>query len=250
MPVTRVSGNIVRDDDITDADIDAANKDGLAAVPSMRTLGVGAQQAAAGNDQRLALSRSSFRHSQLSFGNPRFYVCGQVRASGGTPNSAIPLNTLFFMPFITSPDTSGTFTIRGIGIGNTNAPGATTFNVGIYDSPGANDIRPQNLIAQLGVTSLNTYTPPVTVTGLSIPLAPNQLHWLALVFGGASPTCRTLNTASAHPILGYSASFTTAPSAGIGHTQVFAVGPLPATIAAAGLSPITSNGTPFMLFGV
>lgn len=34
---------------IVDADVNAANKDGLAAVPSLRTLGTGAQQAAAGN---------------------------------------------------------------------------------------------------------------------------------------------------------------------------------------------------------
>lgn len=37
---------------IVDADVAAANKDGLAAVPSLRTLGAGAQQAAAGNDAR------------------------------------------------------------------------------------------------------------------------------------------------------------------------------------------------------
>ena len=39
---------------IVDADVNAANKDGLAATPSLRTLGTGAQQAAAGNDARLA----------------------------------------------------------------------------------------------------------------------------------------------------------------------------------------------------
>lgn len=43
---------------ITDAKVAAANKDGTAATPSMRTLGAGAQQAAAGNDSRLSDSRA------------------------------------------------------------------------------------------------------------------------------------------------------------------------------------------------
>jgi hypothetical protein len=38
---------------VTDAKVAAANKDGLASVPSMRTLGTGAQQAMAGNDPRV-----------------------------------------------------------------------------------------------------------------------------------------------------------------------------------------------------
>jgi hypothetical protein len=43
---------------ITDAKTAAANKDGLATVPSMRTLGVGALQATAGNDARLSDART------------------------------------------------------------------------------------------------------------------------------------------------------------------------------------------------
>jgi hypothetical protein len=43
---------------VTDAKVAAANKDGLAAVPSLRTLGTGAQQAAAGNDSRFTDSRN------------------------------------------------------------------------------------------------------------------------------------------------------------------------------------------------
>jgi hypothetical protein len=38
---------------IVDGDVNAANKDGAAATPSLRTLGAGAQQAAAGNDSRI-----------------------------------------------------------------------------------------------------------------------------------------------------------------------------------------------------
>lgn len=41
MALTRITGNDVRDGTVTDADVAAANKDGLAAVPSLRTLGTG-----------------------------------------------------------------------------------------------------------------------------------------------------------------------------------------------------------------
>lgn len=43
---------------VTDAKVAVANKDGLAAVASMRTLGAGAQQACAGNDARLSDART------------------------------------------------------------------------------------------------------------------------------------------------------------------------------------------------
>lgn len=47
---------------ITDAKVAAANKDGVAGTASMRTLGTGAQQAAAGNDSRLSDSRTPTAH--------------------------------------------------------------------------------------------------------------------------------------------------------------------------------------------
>lgn len=43
---------------VTDAKVAAANKDGAAATPSMRTLGTGALQATAGNDARLSDNRT------------------------------------------------------------------------------------------------------------------------------------------------------------------------------------------------
>jgi hypothetical protein len=52
MPVTRVTGRNIRDGDLTDVDVAGANKDGAAGVPSLRTLGTGPQQAAAGDDAR------------------------------------------------------------------------------------------------------------------------------------------------------------------------------------------------------
>lgn len=43
---------------LTDAEVDPVNKDGAASTPSMRTLGTGALQAAAGNDARLSDTRA------------------------------------------------------------------------------------------------------------------------------------------------------------------------------------------------
>lgn len=47
---------------ITDAQIAAANKDGAAGTPSLRTLGAGGSQAAAGNDSRLSNARTPTAH--------------------------------------------------------------------------------------------------------------------------------------------------------------------------------------------
>ena len=58
MAANAVDSGKVNNGSLTDADIATANKDGTAATPSLRTLGNGAQQAAAGNDPRLADSRT------------------------------------------------------------------------------------------------------------------------------------------------------------------------------------------------
>lgn len=47
---------------VTDAKVAAANKDGTAGTPSMRTLGTGAAQATAGNDSRLSDARTPTAH--------------------------------------------------------------------------------------------------------------------------------------------------------------------------------------------
>ena len=50
MTKTSVTGQDIRDGGLTDADVATANKDGVAATPSMRTLGTGALQGAPGCD--------------------------------------------------------------------------------------------------------------------------------------------------------------------------------------------------------
>lgn len=59
MAVTRITGKLIKDATLTDSDVAAANIDGLIAVPSLRTLGTGAQQAAAGDDARLSDDRTA-----------------------------------------------------------------------------------------------------------------------------------------------------------------------------------------------
>ena len=59
MPLTKIPGADIRDGTLTDADVAAANIDGVPATPSLRTLGTGAQQAAAGNDARLSDDRTA-----------------------------------------------------------------------------------------------------------------------------------------------------------------------------------------------
>lgn len=59
MAVTRILASQIKDDDLTDVDVSSNNKDGSAATPSMRTLGTGALQAAAGNHVHSASSITS-----------------------------------------------------------------------------------------------------------------------------------------------------------------------------------------------
>lgn len=49
MAATRVTTQDIKDGTLTDVDVATANKDGTAATPSLRTLGTGAAQAAAGD---------------------------------------------------------------------------------------------------------------------------------------------------------------------------------------------------------
>lgn len=56
---TTVNAGQVRNE-LTDADFASANVDGTTSTPSLRTLGTGASQAAAGNDNRFTVSASSY----------------------------------------------------------------------------------------------------------------------------------------------------------------------------------------------
>ncbi len=80
------------DRQITDAHVAAANKDGVVGTPSLRTLGTGSQQAAAGNDGRLSDTRVpaaaqagtawDFADNEITALRPKGYT------TGGRPGSA------------------------------------------------------------------------------------------------------------------------------------------------------------------
>jgi hypothetical protein len=89
---------------ITDADVNAANKDGTPGVASMRTLGSGAQQAAAGNDARLTNARAPTAHAS-------------THAQGGS--DVLPIDTVAATP-----------SMRTLGSGSNQAvQGDTKFNM-------------------------------------------------------------------------------------------------------------------------
>lgn len=63
-----VGASEIADGTITDVEVASANKDGTAGTASLRTLGTGSQQAAAGNDSRLSNARTPTPHVVTHFG--------------------------------------------------------------------------------------------------------------------------------------------------------------------------------------
>lgn len=86
----KVTSTHIADGTIVHGDVAAANKDGVAATPSMRTLGTGAQQAAAGNDPRLSDARAPTAHSHAGEDITSGTV-GFARLPTGTTGSTVAI---------------------------------------------------------------------------------------------------------------------------------------------------------------
>jgi hypothetical protein len=104
-----VNSGKVSDGSLTGADIATANKDGTADTPSLRTLGNGAQQAAAGNDPRLSDARTptGAAGGDLTGTYPNPGIADGVVGTGKF-SSTIPAVRTSLGGFQTVPDTTQT----------------------------------------------------------------------------------------------------------------------------------------------
>lgn len=104
----------ITDGTITDVDVASANKDGTAGTASLRTLGTGATQAAAGNDSRLSDARSpSAHHATHETGGSDAITSldAGVLNSGTVPTARLPVGTV--LAPVASPTFTGTVTLPG-----------------------------------------------------------------------------------------------------------------------------------------
>ena len=95
-----ITGTDVQNGSLTDADIAAANKDGAAGTPSLRTLGTGARQAMHGNAK---LGTSHFSHTI-----PAVNVVGVNRAfppGDGPPSLTSAASSMTRLPSTSRPPT-------------------------------------------------------------------------------------------------------------------------------------------------
>ncbi len=109
---------------VTDAKVAAANKDGAAGTASMRTLGTGATQAAAGNDSRLSDSRA-----------PSGAATGDLTGTYPAPTIAALAVTDAKVAAANKDGVAGTASMRTLGTGATQACAGNDSRLGDSRAP-------------------------------------------------------------------------------------------------------------------
>jgi microcystin-dependent protein len=129
----------IADETITHNDVAAANKDGAAAIPSMRTLGTGATQAVAGNDARLSDARAPTAHTHTKANITDF---AHTHAAADVA--------------------SGVLDIARIPVGSTSSTVAVGDHT--HTGGGLNTVQEEGVNAASNVTVMNFKGPGVTAT--------------------------------------------------------------------------------------
>ena len=118
-----VNSSKVNDNSLIAADIATANKDGTAATPSLRTLGTGSQQAAAGNDPRFSGAASA----SLMDNPPAVPTATQVTTTITTPTSGKLLVHGHNMSAATRCEPTGACGVRwGLYVDDQPVPGSSS----------------------------------------------------------------------------------------------------------------------------
>lgn len=184
MTATMVRSGQVLDGSLTDADMAAANKDGAQGLASLRTLGQGAQQAAAGNDLRfLTVAERPQRvlRSELITAGTFLLISGTAYFVylGRTVQAITPKFVEFFLATI--------------------GAGAQTAEVGLFSTPNGPSKAGQTLTKLATSAGLDSLTATPTVKRNTVAMATliaAGVHlWagIRVAMATTQPTLRALN---------------------------------------------------------
>jgi len=157
---------------IVDTDVAAANKDGTAGTPSLRTLGTGGTQAAAGNDSRFTDARTPTAHAtthQPGGSDPMavdaVVATGSLRTLGAGAQQAMPGNRT--LDAITAP-------VAAVSLNNQRISNLAT-PIGVLDAASkgyvdgiAQGLDVKNSCRAASTANVNTSSPGATLDGVTL----------------------------------------------------------------------------------